>query len=254
VIVAVAAAVALTTSREVLTQRWLHANRAHSIAWLAPGPGAATPPPDLSALAGRELAIAGRYQLADSPPALVALEPLWSRAWDWLRARWLPPWNALFARVHVGNRTVTSVGDALLGLVTLLLLFAGFRILRSLHLERSRSRLPYQPIVMPPDPRRLYDDACEAADRGDYGRAALQLFGAIVALLDNRGVIHSSRSATVGELRRELRASDAALISPFDAIAALFVRKAYAERPVDATGWDRARGAFAALLEERTQP
>jgi hypothetical protein len=82
---------------------------------------------------------------------------------------------------------------------------------------------------------------------GEYGTAALLLFGATVALLDGRGAVAASRSATVGDLRRELRARDAPLVAAFDAVAAPFVEKAYAERRVDEPQWHRARDAFVVL-------
>jgi hypothetical protein len=48
----------------------------------------------------------------------------------------------------------------------------------------------------------------------------------------------------VGDLRRELRAGDAALVPAFDAVAEPFVARAYAERAVDAPQWSRARAAY----------
>jgi hypothetical protein len=44
-----------------------------------------------------------------------------------------------------------------------------------------------------------------------------------------------------------LRAHDAPLIAAFDAVAAPFVQKAYAERSVDEPQWHRARDAFVIL-------
>jgi hypothetical protein len=252
-IFAVAAAAALTTSRAALAQRWLHANHAHSAARLEPTSASAAPPHDLSALAQREFAIVGRYRLSDSPPAPAA-EPWWSRPLRWLGARLAQLRDALFTRVHVGRAAAASVGDVLLVVVGLLLFFVVVRLLRNLQIRRATSRLAYRPMEAPPDPQALYDDARRAASAGEYGTAALLLFAAMVALLDGRGLVENTRSATVGELRRELRSSDAGLISRFDAIAAPFVAKAYAERVVEAPQWDRAHDAFAALLQERAQP
>ena len=76
----------------------------------------------------------------------------------------------------------------------------------------------------------------------------------MVALLDRQGAVDASASATVGDLRRELRAHNARLVAPFDAVAAPFVQEAYAERTVDEPQWHRARDAFAALLQEGAQP
>jgi hypothetical protein len=58
----------------------------------------------------------------------------------------------------------------------------------------------------------------------------------------------------VGDLRRELRARNAALIVPFDEVAAPFVQKAYAEHAVEEPQWHRAHKAFAALLQAGAQP
>jgi hypothetical protein len=80
------------------------------------------------------------------------------------------------------------------------------------------------------------------------------LFAATVALLDRQGAVDGTASATVGDLRRELRAGNARLVGPFDAVAAPFVQEAYAERAVDEPQWHRARDAFATLLQEGAQP
>ena len=249
-IFAAAAAVALAApSREALIQRWLHANRAHSAAHLessSNAPRAQAAPADLRALTQRELATAGRYQLV-APAAVPTTEPWWAGPWRWMNEQWDRLWRAVFARAHVGRETAASIGDVLLVIVGLILLFTVVRLLRNLQLVRSRSRIDAAPLAELPDPRALYRDACDAANRGEYGTAALLLFGATVALLDGRGAVAASRSATVGDLRRELRAHDAPLIAAFDAVAAPFVQKAYAERRVDEPQWHRARDAFVIL-------
>jgi hypothetical protein len=251
VIFAAAAAVALAApSREALIERWLHANRTHSAPHLESASNASrtqAAPADLRALAQRELATAGRYQLA-TPAAVPATEPWWAAPWRWLSEQWDRLWRAVFARAHVGRETAASIGDVLLVIVGLILLFTAVRLLRNLQLVRSKSRTDTVPLAGLPDPRSLYREACDAANRGEYGAAALLLFAATVALLDGRGAVAASHSATVGDLRRELRARDAALIAPFDAVAAPFVQKAYAERSVDEPQWHRARAAFDVIL------
>jgi hypothetical protein len=249
VIAAVAAAVALAEpSREALIERWLRANRTHSAARLQSGPSAspAQRVPDLRALAERELATAGRYRLTQTlaPPAS---EPWWARVWDWVADRWQRFWNALFSRVHVGREAAASIGDVLLAIVGLVLLVVTVRLLMNLQLARTQTRARSEPFAAPPDPRSLYRDACAAAGRGQYGDAALLLFAATVALLDSRGDVEAKRSATVGDLRRGLRASDAALVAPFDTVAAPFVQRAYAERTIDAPQWQAARTAFESI-------
>ena len=106
------------------------------------------------------------------------------------------------------------------------------RLLRNLQVDRSQSSPRPAPLEEPPAPRALYKQACNAAGRGDYGTAALLLFAAMIALLDRQGAVDATASATVGDLRRELRAGNARLVAPFDAVAAPFVQEAYAERAV----------------------
>jgi hypothetical protein len=257
VIVAVAIAVSLTPSREGLIERWLRANRTHSEVRLESGPPAlpnrAAPPSDLRALAQRELGIVGRYRLAQpSPPP--AAEPWWLQAWRWGYNRWQEFWRALFARVRAGREEAASIGDVLLALVGLALIFAVIRLVRNLQLAGTDPLQTSEPLEEPPAPRALYKQACNAASHGDYSEAAVLLFAATVALLDRQGTVNATSSATVGDLRRQLRARNAALIVPFDEVATPFVQKAYAERAVEEPQWDRARNAFAALLQAGAQP
>jgi hypothetical protein len=252
-IVAIAAAAALPASKDALIERWLRANHAHVAIRLAPASTSPISPPDLQALAQREFAVKGRYQLAESPPAAAA-ELWWSQALQWIYKRWQRFWDLLFARVRVGPQGAASLGDVLLVLVGILMIFVVVRLLRNLQVERSQSGPRAAPLQEPPAPLALYEQACNAAGRGDYGAAVLLLFAAMVALLDRRGAADGTASATVGDLRRELRASDARLVAPFDAVAAPFVQEAYAERAVDEPQWDRARDAFATLLQEGAQP
>ena len=252
-IAAVAVVLAIATpSREELIERWLRANPAHSAARLNSGPHDAVAPnaaapADLQALAQRELGTPGRYQLAKPPPPAPAAEPWWQRVWRWLEDRWQQLWRALFGRVHVGKGQAASIGDVLLVIVGLIFIVVVVRLLRNLQFARSRSRLRSEPLEEPPTPRALYRQACNAASRADYGGAALLLFAATVALLDRQGAVEGRSSATVGDLRRALRARNAALVGAFDTVAAPFVQKAYAERAVDEPQWQVARDAFLTL-------
>ena len=252
-IAAIAAAAALAPSKDALIERWLRANHAHVVARLAPAPAPLVFPPDLRDLAQREFAVKGRYQLAESPLVVVA-EPWWLQAVHWIYKRWQRFWDLLFARVRVSPQGAASLGDGLLVLVGILMIFVVVRLLRNLQLERSHSGPAAAPLQEPPAPRVLYKQACNAAGRGDYGTAALLLFAAMVALLDRQGAVDANDSATVGDLRRELRAHNARLVAPFDAVAAPFVQEAYAERAVDELQWHRARDAFATLLQEGALP
>jgi hypothetical protein len=248
VIAAAAITLALAApSREALIGRWLEANRAHTVARLDAGPRAVSNPaaklPDLRSLAQRELSVRGRYQIG-SPPAPVMGQTWWQRAWNWIGDRWHRFWEALFGRAHVGRAAAADVGDGLLVLIGLLFLYVVIRVFVGVQLERSSLRMKSAPVADPPSPRGLYKRACAAAAGGDYGAAALLLFAATVALLDRQGAVDAASSATVGDLRRSLRAHRASLVAPFDIVAMPFVQRAYAERAVDESQWERARSAF----------
>jgi hypothetical protein len=230
-----------------LIERWLHANRSHSLARLdsAPAPNA-NAPVDLQVLAQRELSIPGRYRIA-RPPQPAQSEPWWMRLWSWTYDRWNHFWHAVFGRVHVGRAEVAGIGDVLLVLVGLLLIFVTVTLLAKLQLLRSGARAASEPLTAPPSPRALYRQASDAASCGDYGRAVLLLFAAMAALLHRRGDLENTSSATVGDLRRALRAKHAALVAGFDIVAAPFVQRAYADRAVDEQQWQGARAAYDAL-------
>ncbi len=229
-------------------RRWLHANRAHSVTSLHSPGRAVSPPPNLQALAQRELASPGRYSLTETPPP-PARESLWRRFLSWLGDRWDRLWRSLSKRVHFSERTANGIGWTLLAVVSFVLLWVAVRLLVNLQLVRSRKRLNAQPLQAPLDPEALYQTARDAASRGEYGRAALLLFAATVALLDLRGAVSGNRTATVGDLRRDLRSNDASLVALFDAIAAPFVQTAYAERAVDVSQWERAEREYSRLSE-----
>jgi hypothetical protein len=247
----------VTPPREAAIERWLRADRTHTLARLGSVPKSETSskvtlPADLQRLAARELSVPGRYRLANAAPP--AREPWWARIWRWVHDLWQKFWQALFGRVHVGREAAASIGDVLLVLLGLLLIVVVVRLLMNLQLLRELSPTDAAPLAQRPSPRAIYNRACEAAARADYGNAVLMLFAATVALLERRGAVAESRSATVGDLRRALRARNAALISSFDAIAAPFVQRAYADRGVDGGQWERARDAFERLLSPHPQP
>jgi len=168
---------------------------------------------------------------------------------SWLGDRWDRLWRSLSKRVHFSERTANGIGWTLLAVVSFILVWVAVRLLVNLQLVRSRKRLNAQPLQAPMDPQALYQEAHDAAGRGEYGRAALLLFAATVALLDLRGAVSGNRSATVGDLRRELRSSDASLVAIFDAIAAPFVQTVYAERAVDVSQWERAERGYSRLSD-----
>lgn len=229
-------------------QRWLGADPTHSIVRLnslPPAPSKDAVVPDLQTLAQHELSIAGRYQIPDVAPPMAG--PWWLQVLHRIHEWWQHLWQAVFGHVHTGGEAAASIGDVLLAIVGLLLIFVAVRLLMNLRLARSAQTFS-APLQEPPAPRALYRQASNAAGRGDYGSAALLLYAATVALLDRRGAIDGGQSATVGDLRRELRVRNAMLVASFDAIAASFVQRAYAERAVDESQWDRARAAFERLI------
>ncbi len=173
-------------------------------------------------------------------------------AWQWIHDRWTQFWQRLFGRVHVGQQQAASIGDVVLVVLGLILVFVVVRLLMNLQLARDAASVSV-PLEAPPSPRALYKQACAAASDGDYGAAALLLFAATVALLDRRGDFDAAKSATVGDLRRALRSRNAKLVVPFDAVAGPFVQRAYAERRVDEPQWQHAREAFEQLLSPRAQ-
>ncbi|MBV9719382.1 MAG: DUF4129 domain-containing protein [Candidatus Eremiobacteraeota bacterium] len=244
-----------TPSRDALIERWLRADPAHSAATLSSAPAAAVRSgvPNLHALATRELTIPGRYQIALPRPPL-ASEPWWLRAGRWMFDRWKSFWDATFARFHIGRPQAAGIGDALLALVGLVVIFILIRLLLGVARANSQPPAGSAPLEESPPPRALYRLACDAADRGDYATAALRLFAATVALLERRGTLQGATSATVGDVRRVVRARNAASVASFDAVASPFVQTAYAERPIDEAQWQRARDAFNGLLQRGTLP
>ena len=249
-----AAASLAPPSREALIERWLRADRSHRAALLvARHVPAASKPPNLQALARRELSVPGRYRLT-APRAPAEPVPWWKRLTRWIGERWNELWRQIAARAHVSERTATAIGYAVLALVGLALLLVLLRLFREVQRSRWARRSRPQPLEAAPDPEALYREACDCANRGDYGDAALRLFAAAVAALTGRGAVATTRSATVGDLRAALRRKRAALVPAFDAVAAPFVQTAYAERPIDASQWQLAASAFTVILGEPSLP
>ncbi len=241
------AAVAAAPPRDALIARWLHANHMHRVASLESPVHETAPPTDLAALAQRELAVPGRYRLTESAP-LPEEDPWWARMLRWIGDRWNDLWSAIARRVHVTAGQAEGVGDGLLALVVLGLLFIAYRILLNIRIARDMTRAEAEPIAAPPTPRALYRLACATASNGDYGEAVLVLFAATVALLGARS------SATVGDVRRDLRGRQAVLMPQFDTVAAPFVRRAYAERAIGVQDWNRAQASFIALKSAAERP
>lgn len=227
--------------RDALIARWLavnpHANLRAADATIAP-------PRQLRALATRELS--SGYRLAASGPIAQPQSPWWLQAARWLGDRWHDLWRAAFGRARLGRSGAVAIGDLLLVVAVAVIAFALWRLLGTLLYDRSNaaSRDSLEPRD---DPSALYAAACERARGGEYAIASQLLFAATVGRMAQRGVVTGDRSATVGELRRALRRRDVALVAPFDAVSVAFVTGAYAERPVDAPLWERARRGYLAM-------
>ncbi len=233
-------------TRSALVARWAAAS--HRSPHVLQSPAGAQPPADLKRLAAAELSTRGRYRLAPERPAAARPSP-WLEFWQWVRDRWNDLWRAAFGRVRLGPGGAVVAGDALMALLALFLLVVAFRLLSGLSIER-RAAARARRLETPPDASELYAAACACARDGDYARASAALFAAAVASLSARGVVRDDRSATVGDLRRTLRAEDGTLVAPFDDVASAFVAGTYAERALASGEWERARTSYLRLAGE----
>lgn len=158
-------------------------------------------------------------------------------------------WKALFGHVKVGHGTAVAFGDVLIVVAAGAVLYAAYRLLGGFAFERSQRALS-QPLETAMSAQALYELASAKARSGDYGSAMRWLFAATLAVLGLRGALRVDRSATVGDLRRSLRARDGALLPAFDTIAGGFIETAYAERSIGAQQWERADRAYRAIAVE----
>lgn len=245
-----AVVLANSTERDALMSRWTHAARAtvpadrRLHAGTVPSQTALAP---LHRLAVTELSVPGRYQL--SAPATAPPQPKswWERLLSWLGDRWNTLMRALLGRAHINPAAAEFVGDLILALVVLAVAAAAVRVLVVFG-RRGQRAASVRALTPATDAATLYAMACERADRGEYAAAGQLLFRATLALLDVRGAVRDDASATVGEIRRRLPARD--VVGAFDAVATMFVAGTYAERPLDAAQWERARDAYLSLARE----
>jgi hypothetical protein len=257
---AASSAFGVAADREALVKRWVDANDAQiaqianvkkrvaaqaAFAKLRGGLDERTAPatlPDFSAAARRELATPGRYHLSTkvAPPPQPTL---WQQFWQWVWDRLQQIWDAFRRRIPLGSGGAIAIGDVLIGLAVLALVFGVIRLLAEFQIDRRRAAA-VEALGPARDARRLYERATAAARKGDLTAASRLLFAAAVVALDLRGVVSEDPSATVGDLRRALRARQTELVPPFDAVAAPFVASTYAERAVEPADWERAHAAF----------
>jgi hypothetical protein len=258
------------TSRDALIARWVDASTGsiasihdpkarraaqqqfdRTRARLDDGSAASPAPGDLSALAARELAKPGRYQLSVAPQ-VPPHQSIWEQVWNWLRDRVAEIWNALFSRANISPGGAAAIGWVLTIVASAVFVIVTVSLLLRVQFDRRRAGGVLEALDAAPDAQALYRLASEAAQRGEYALAARLLFAATVAALGLRGAVRDDASATVGDLRRALRSRDASLVSPFDSVAAPFVASAYAERPVRADEWERAHEAYLTLAPPKS--
>lgn len=234
-------------SRTALVARWSAASHRSPQLLESKGP-LATPPAELQRLAAAELAVPGRYHI-EASHAAPGPRSAWLIIWDWIRDRWNDLWRAAFGHAKSVRNGAFVVGDIIIAAVAALLIVVALRLLATLVIDRRGASRAVR-LDDEPDAAALYAAACASARSGDYGRASVALFAAAIVVLSSRDLVRDDRSATVGDLRRTLQADRAALLAPFDDVAATFVTGAYAERPVSSQDWERARTAYLRIAGE----
>lgn len=203
------------------------------------------PPHDLVRAVRAELATPGRYHL-ETPHGV---HRSWlAIAFAWLAQRYSDFVHALAARVHVGPRGVSLFGDLIVVACVVIIGIVGARLLIALQIERSQ-RAQARALTPARSAVAFVRRAREAAELGDYSKAVRLLFAAAVTLLDLRGVVHDDASATINELRREVRARGESVELPFVEIARVYTAAAYAEESLDARSFDQAVEAYDRLAE-----
>jgi hypothetical protein len=209
-----------------------------------------SPPVDIVRAVREELATPGRYHFGHVQSAVQGswLQLLWNRFTNFAAS----VLRTLFAHLHVGSREASMFGDVLVVLSLLIVagvLAAALIALRGWQPNVTRYRFE-------PQRRRssenILRDATQAAAGGEFARAVRLLFRASVVLLAERGLVTDRQSATVNELRRNVRAEGAASRPAFDTVAAVFTAAAYAQRDVDARAWEEARAAYDDLQRNLT--
>lgn len=207
------------------------------------------PPHDLVRAVRAELATPGRYHF-ETPHGI---RRSWLEvAFAWIADRYREFVQALSAHLHVSARGVSLAGDVLVVLAVIAIGVIGAQLLLALQTERL-SRAHALALAPARSAHALARRAAEAAERGAYASAIRLLFTAAVTLLDLRGVVHDDESATINDLRREIRERNTGAEEPFVAIASAYTAAAYAEERLDAGAWERARDAYRRLTSTVAQ-
>jgi hypothetical protein len=211
----------------------------------------AAPSGDPRAAAARELATFGRYDLSQTSGKPRVKTP-WERFWSWVGDQYDRFWKAFGGNVHLGVPGLNVLGDLFLAVAIGGLLFVAVRLLANITMENTRKRGVASALESGRNAHALYLQACGLAASGAFAEAARTLFLAAVTALDLRGVVRDDAAATVGEMRRTLRARNAGAVPSFDDVAAPFVVAAYAEREVARADWERALEGYRSLVRIET--
>jgi hypothetical protein len=203
----------------------------------------AQPPAGLHSLAVRELA---------SPEYRVAAPSASSQQWSWLEriASWFGKFwqyvvQSVFGRAHAGHAPA-AVGDVLLVLAVLGVIFFGLRLLSTLTIDR-RHAAASERLEDPVSAAEWYRRALATAAGGDLTTASRCILAAAVTALAERGAIEPAAGATIGELERALAVRAPEYARPFSTVARAFATGVYAERPLEPAEFERAVGAYRAI-------
>lgn len=209
-----------------------------------PALGAHAPPRDPAALA-RQILSQPRFRVrVQTPPP----RTWWDALRDWLGDRWNQLLDAFSHHVHVGAATSVALGDVLIGVIIVLVVVIGVRLLLSMARESGAADGALAvALAHHADERELYAAARRAAEQGAYAAAIAFLFRAALASLDARGVLRDDPARTVNECRSDVHTRAPRLSAPFDTIARAFTAAVYAEDRITMAQWadvERAYGAF----------
>jgi hypothetical protein len=206
----------------------------------------AQPPADLHSLAVRELAL---------PEYRIALPSASAQHWSWLE--WIASWvgkfwryvvQSVFGRAHAGHAPA-AVGDVLLVVAVLGVIFFGLRLLSTVTIDRRRAAASER-LEDPVSAGEWYRRALATAAGGDLTSASRCILAAAVTALAERGAIEPAAGATIGELERALAVRAPQYARPFSTVARSFAIGVYAERPLELAEFERAIGAYRAIAGE----
>ena len=219
-----------------------------AIAAAAP-PRVPGPPHNPRTLARAILADTARYHVTQ--PQVRERPKSWlQRAWDWAALQWGRLLHALLGNVRLRPKTGVALGGALLLLIALLSAAALAKVAGALW-RGPAARAPSAGATPLLTGAELYERSLAAAERHAFTRAFELLFAATIATLERRGVTRCEPSATVGDVRRDVRERAATLVAAFDAVAAPFTAAVYAARAPGHADWENANAAFLTLLPGR---